>query len=293
MIPGTRAVALGIGRRKKHPILRNLLRNDEELGELLLPEDSREGHIARVATPGNNDAPDAAAIVPGVERIPPPSEIHFHPRAKVHRIRSRGNADVTEIACDVTSRHIQATAECDGKMRKVPANTNPLAKSFQRRPVGPGFHVVKLDVTVDEIADSLNARPPRRSSGKIRPREVRKLAIDFAVAAWQQIDQVFRGKPENLLLRSVRREGVRRSAVAEDASIDKADDPRFTLDPPAPVSVGVGVFLERPLRIDSKILTGNKIFAAGRMDSQAEQHGGFHLKAKRNIVAKGNMHFQD
>jgi hypothetical protein len=52
------------------------------------------------------------------------------------------------------------------------------------------------------------------------------------------------------------------------------------MDPPAPVSVSVRIFFEGPLRLDSKILTRDKIFAAGRVDSQAEQHGGFHLETK-------------
>ena len=74
------------------------------------------------------------------------------------------------------------------------------------------------------------------------------------------------------------------------ALIDKANNARFAMDTAASVSKSVQILFERALRFDSKILAGDNVFPAGRMDSKTKKNCGFYFKAKRNIISERNEH---
>jgi hypothetical protein len=62
------------------------------------------------------------------------------------------------------------------------------------------------------------------------------------------------------------------------------------MDTAADVSKSVQILYERALRLDSKILAGDNVFPAGRMDPKTKKNCGFHFKAKRNIISERNEH---
>jgi hypothetical protein len=52
------------------------------------------------------------------------------------------------------------------------------------------------------------------------------------------------------------------------------------MDTAGDVSKSVQILFERALRFDSKILAGDNVFPAGRMDSKIKENCGLHFKAK-------------
>ena len=78
-------------------------------------------------------------------------------------------------------------------MGEVPAHASPLRECVRCRPRGIGVRVAEADALVDEIADRLNALPPRRDAAEHAPRDIRQL-VGLAIAAAEEIDQHVVGK---------------------------------------------------------------------------------------------------
>src|SRR5262245_10221126 len=145
----------------------------------------RHGNIAGIATASDHNAPDPSAIVAGNKSKPSPAEVNLHPGAKVHRIRCRGNTDIAEISGDIASRNVHTAAKCDGKVGKVPAHTDALAKGLQRGAIGLRLGIVELDMPMNEVANRLDTLPTGSRRAKLLPGEARELAIRFTIAARQ------------------------------------------------------------------------------------------------------------
>ena len=76
-------------------------------------------------------------------------------------------------------------------MRIIAADANALAKGLERRPIGPGLHVVEADMLINEVADRLYSRPAAGRRIEQSAGEVSQLAVHLAVAAGQQKQQDF------------------------------------------------------------------------------------------------------
>jgi hypothetical protein len=74
--------------------------------------------------------------------------------------------------------------------------------------------------------------------------------------------------------------GIQLAAVSNYPLIDKANNARLAMDTAGDVSKSVQILFERALRFDSKILAGDNVFPAGRMDSKIKKNCGLHFKAK-------------
>ena len=124
-----------------------------------LTTDSRNYKIACVATPSDKYSADTRHVVPRVKGVPMTIKICLKPGGKIHWIVWGRYSDVAQITRAVACRNVHATAECDGEMRVVTADTGSLVESFPGRLRGAGMLVTKSDMLIDEIADGLDASP--------------------------------------------------------------------------------------------------------------------------------------
>ena len=100
-------------------------------------------------------------------------------------------------------------------MREVTADADPLIEGLQRRPGVVRLLVVEGDVSVDVVADCLNAVP---SGGRLTeevPRGLRQ-AIGVAISAAEQEDQRFLWQVRNRNLLCVGNDDVREATVVDD-----------------------------------------------------------------------------
>ena len=70
-------------------------------------------------------------------------------------------------------------------MGKIAADTNPLAKTIERRAIGASFQVIEAEMTMDKVANRLHPCPSNGSGAERSPGEVKQLAVDFTLTARQ------------------------------------------------------------------------------------------------------------
>jgi hypothetical protein len=123
-------------------------------------------------------ATNAGHVVTGIKGVPTLSEEHLKP-CTIHRLRCRGHANVSQVACAVSRRNINAAAQRDRKMREITAYTPLLVVRLPS-----GFHRIRMLVTelkmlVHVATYCLNQRPSFGMVAKFGPSKLDKV-ICFA-----------------------------------------------------------------------------------------------------------------
>src|ERR1700736_2396437 len=149
----------------------------------MVPEHHGNGDVARVASASDQHAPNAAAVMPRIERMPVSAKIRFEPGAEVHWIGISRNANIAQIARRIARGNIHAAAQGNREMRKIAANAHPLAKTLERGAIGASFHVIEAEMAMDEFANGLHPCPSSGSGAEGSPGKVKQLAVDFTVTA--------------------------------------------------------------------------------------------------------------
>ena len=139
-----------------------------------------EGDIRRVPASRDDDPAYAWDIVARIEFPPRPSEVHLYPGAEIHRIDD-GHANVAEMAVDVASRNVEASAKRHGEMGEIAADSDPLAEGFKRRPGRSRLHIVKLDMPMHKIANRLHAPQP----GETFPNRSQAVWLSLSVSQYR------------------------------------------------------------------------------------------------------------
>ena len=93
--------------------------------------------------------------------MPAAAKVGLEPGGEVHGIRRGRNPDVTQVARAVTRWNIHAATEGDREVGVVATHAHALIEGFERGLGRPGMLVAEGDMSMDEIADCLDARPPR------------------------------------------------------------------------------------------------------------------------------------
>ena len=164
----------------------NLFGDNAKFFEKMLPEHHCDRNVARVASTSDQDAANAAAVMPRIEGMPVSTQIGFKPGAEIHWIGIGGDANITQIARRVARGDIHAAAQGNREMGKIAADANPLAKTIERRAIGASFQVIETEMAMDEIANRLYPWPSSGSGAEGLPGEVKQLAVDFTVTARQE-----------------------------------------------------------------------------------------------------------
>src|SRR5689334_16830975 len=89
--------------------------------------------VRGVAAHRHHHPTDSWLVVPCIEGPPAVLQIHFEPGAEIHLIRRWGNADISQIAGDITRRNIQAATKRDCQMLKIPAHPESFCINIQSR----------------------------------------------------------------------------------------------------------------------------------------------------------------
>ena len=144
----------------EHFVVPNLFGDDGEIAQAVRSERRDHWHVGGIAPPGNENAANPRAVVPSVERVPPPANKCLEPGIEVHWRGIRGNADVAQIAIAITGRDVEATTKGDGEVREVAAYAYLLFHSFVGCPRRLGGGIAELQTAMDIAANRLNARPP-------------------------------------------------------------------------------------------------------------------------------------
>ena len=90
-----------------------------------------ERDIRRVPASRDDDSAYPRDIVARIESPPRPVEEHLDPGAEIHRI-DHGHANVAEMAVDVSSRNVEASAKRHREMGEIAADSDPLLEGFER-----------------------------------------------------------------------------------------------------------------------------------------------------------------
>ena len=212
---------------------------DLERLQLIHAEGRCHGHIGGVASAGHEHPTNAGSVVTGVKGVPLAAQERFEPGAEVHRIRRQWHADVAQITGTVTGRNVQAAAEGDRQVHVIAADAHPLAIDLQRGPIVPGSLIVETNVVMNEVANSLDARPARLRARKQTPRDVLQFAVHFAIAASQQKLQNFLRQILDVVLPGVADLQIGQSAVLDDRVVAKRDVTCRNDGPAAAIAVQV------------------------------------------------------
>src|ERR1700734_305272 len=102
--------------------------------------------------------------------MPLPAKKHLEPGGEIHRSVLCGHADVAEVPGAVARRDVHAPTEGDGKMRVIAADAGPVVKRFQRCACHARVLVAEREMSMNVVADCLNAGPSRRCLLKELPR---------------------------------------------------------------------------------------------------------------------------
>jgi len=164
----------------------NLFGDNAKFFEKMLPEHHRDRNIASVASTSDQDAANAAPVMPRIEGMPVSAQIGFEPGAEIHWIGIGGDANITQIARGVARGDIHAAAQGNREMCKIAADANPLAKTVERRAIGASFQVIEAEMAMDEVANRLYPCPSSGSGAEGLPGEVKQLAVVFTVTARQE-----------------------------------------------------------------------------------------------------------
>src|ERR1700730_7671765 len=108
-------------------------------------------------------------------------------------------------------------------MRKITANTYPLLESVQRGTVRSSHLIVKTNVAVNKITNSLDLGPTRSDRGKSLPGKIQKFAVNLAVTARQNKRQSIRRNLTRARFFDFGSVGVWFATVANDGVIEKSD----------------------------------------------------------------------
>src|SRR5687767_5044254 len=130
-------------------------------------------------------------VVPRVKRIPPPAKISLEPAGKIHWAVGRWHADVAEIAGAIARRNVHAAAKRDGEVSVVTTHTLAFIEYLPRCHSRARMLVAEGDMTMDEIADPLDARPARWQLFEQLPSCLGQ-AIGLAVATAEEKDERLR-----------------------------------------------------------------------------------------------------
>ena len=132
------------------------------------------GDVERVSPAADHHSADARHVVARVERPPPVPEVGLEPRAEVHRLVRRGNADVGEIAEHVAGRNVEAPAQREAEVREVAAHPGaalPDVEGRGERVARPGL---EPDVPVNPVAHGHDPGPTRIGPTEELPRGLEK-----------------------------------------------------------------------------------------------------------------------
>src|SRR6516165_6677311 len=88
----------------------NLFGDNAKFLEKMLSEHHCDRNIASVASTSDQDAANAAAVMPRIEGMPVSAQIGFEPGAEIHWIEIGGDANITQIARGVARGDIHAAA---------------------------------------------------------------------------------------------------------------------------------------------------------------------------------------
>ena len=143
--------------------------------------------IRRVPASRDDDPAYPRNIVARIECPPRPGEEHLYPGAEIHRINN-GHANVAEMAVDVTSRNVEASAKRHGEMGEIAADFDPLVEGFKRGSGRSRLHIVKLDMPMHKIANRLHATPAGGGLPEHVPRRLAQL-VGLAISTSHQIKQ--------------------------------------------------------------------------------------------------------
>jgi hypothetical protein len=167
-------------------VLGYFVRDYGELPQIRGAERSSEGNVGGVASYGHKYAANTRLIVTRIERPPPAFQIHFEPRAEIHRHRRCGNADVAQVAGRVSRGYIQCPAHRYRQMLEIPANAQAIRIHIERRLLGVRILISKRHSFMNPGANSLHAIPSGCNSTEELRGNVRH-SVNFAVAAVKQI----------------------------------------------------------------------------------------------------------
>src|ERR1700756_572631 len=98
-----------------------LFGDNAKLFEKMLAEHHRDRNVARVASTSDQDAANAAAVMPRIEGMPVSTQIGFEPGAEIHWIGIGGDANITQIARGIACGDIHAAAQGNREMGKIAA----------------------------------------------------------------------------------------------------------------------------------------------------------------------------
>src|SRR5947207_2496872 len=101
--------------------------------------------------------------MPRVERPPASIQESLEPRAEIHWTRHWRDADVPQIARDISSWNVQRPAERDGEMLEVAADAYPFRVDVERRPRLTGLRITERHLVVNPVTNGLNPRPSARN----------------------------------------------------------------------------------------------------------------------------------
>src|SRR5258708_3663963 len=141
--------------------LADLVRPDFETDQRVGAEGVGDRHVSRIAPLSNQHAADSRHVIARIECVPPPAKIGLEPAGEIHWAIGRWHADVPEIAGAIARRNVHAAAERDGEVRVVATHTLAFIEDLPGRHSRARMLVAEGDVAMDEIADRLDARPPR------------------------------------------------------------------------------------------------------------------------------------
>ena len=204
---------------------RHLISPDFKRLEMVRTEGRRQRSIGRISSPSHKHPSGPRLIVACVKDMPLPSEVHFKPRAEIHRKRDWGHANVPQVSSRVARRDIEATTKSNCEVCKVPANSCGFSKGVERAAIRSGSLIVELDVLMDEITNRLHPRPTFFDRSKAFPGKVAQLAIDFAIAAAEKELERLVGQILNRMLWGVWKLRVRQAIISNDGIILEYDSP--------------------------------------------------------------------
>src|SRR5580704_2719252 len=114
----------------RQPSSGDLVGPDPEGLEGVGTEGGGDRDVGGVTAARDEDASDAGDVVSRIERVPGTSEIGLEPSGEVHRRGVLGDADVAEIPGAIARGDVQATAEGDGQVGEVAADTLALVEGL-------------------------------------------------------------------------------------------------------------------------------------------------------------------
>ena len=148
--------------------LDDLIGTDRESRQRVGAEDITDWNVGGIAPAGR-----CAAGCCGCHGVPVSTNLRLEPRGEVHRLRSRGHADVAEITGAIASRYVEAAAERDGQMREVSADALALVQRLQRGAGRACVLIAERSVLVHNQSSCLLLSPlPKSQMARTRPTPV-------------------------------------------------------------------------------------------------------------------------